>query len=414
MEQFSIKNLCTGYGDSRIGGRMENQDSFGRMETDRGFLILVCDGMGGGPGGKTASSIAVKEIMKGIEEADKHLANREALVNAIIRANMAIYQKGVEIPQLKGMGSTVVALLISQTSATIAHVGDSRVYQARKGVKIFRTFDHSLVFEMVKQKIITEEQARLSAQSNIITRALGIKPDVEVEIDERPYERGDRFLLCSDGIHGTMPESELIKLISGTKPALAIMLDSLVSKVDMMGREKGGGHDNLTAVLIEMCTNSILKEKMSKRIKNLILCLSAVLLISLVFNITLVLKKRSTLNSHQLKNEVVVTTLDSLKKANLNLTMEISRKQGSETSSKIKSQLCEMEKKLSDSKKELEKLRKDSQNIENYKTSLRKIQNSVTKFQQSKEYKNNIQPVKYMVDELNNELKAFISSKENK
>ena len=412
MEQFSIDKLCVGYGDSRIGGRPENQDSFGRMATDRGFLILVCDGMGGGPGGKTASTMAVREIMKSLEEADKNLANREVLANAITRANMAIYQKGVEVPQLKGMGSTVVAVLLGQTCATIAHVGDSRVYQVRKGVKVFRTFDHSMVFEMVKQKIITEEQARLSAQSNIITRALGIKPDVEVEIDERPYERGDRFLLCSDGIHGTMPETELVKLISGAKPALAVMLDNLVTKVDMMGREKGGGHDNLTAVLIEMSTNSILKEKMSKRIKNLILCLLAVLLISVVFNVTLLLKKRGISGSEQQSEQVTAKTVDSLKNANLQMAAQLQKKQGTDTAtSEMKSQLQDMEKKLAESKKTLENLKKESQNAENYETSLKKIQNTVSKFKQSKEYKTNLQPVKAMVDELTNELKTFESSK---
>lgn len=91
--------------------------------------------------------------------------------------------------------------------ATIAHVGDSRVYQFRGRTKIFRTFDHSMVFDLVKQKVITEEQARLSAQSNVITRALGIKPDLEVEILERPFEAGDRFLLCTDGIHGSIEEN---------------------------------------------------------------------------------------------------------------------------------------------------------------------------------------------------------------
>ena len=192
------------------------------------------------------------------------------------------------------MGSTVVAVLISKQSVTVAHVGDSRVYQVRKGAKIYRTFDHSMVFDLVKQKVITEEQARLSVQSNIITRALGIKPDVEVEVEERPYEARDRFLLCTDGIHGTMPERELIKLVSSSKLSLGATIDNLVTKVDMSGRQKGGGHDNLTAVILEMESNSILKEKMSKRIKNILLCLSAVLIISVIFNVVLATKKTTS------------------------------------------------------------------------------------------------------------------------
>ena len=100
------------------------------------------------------------------------------------------------------MGSTCTVLLINDTSAIVAHVGDSRVYQIRGRNKIFRTFDHSMVFDLVKQKVITEEQARLSAQSNVITRALGIKPDIEVDVVELPYDAGDRFILTTDGIHG--------------------------------------------------------------------------------------------------------------------------------------------------------------------------------------------------------------------
>lgn len=347
MESFSINELCQGYGDSRIGGRSENQDSFGRMETNRGFLILVCDGMGGGPGGKTASSIAVREIMNGVEEADASETSRNVLIKAIACANMAIYKHGLDVPQLRGMGSTVVAVLIDKNVATIAHVGDSRAYQVRGNAKIFRTFDHSMVFEMVKQKVITEEQARLSAQSNIITRALGIKSDVEVEIDERPYEKGDRFLLCTDGVHGAMPEQKLIKLISGAKPALGITVENLITKVDSIGREQGGHHDNLTAVLLEMSTNSTIKEKMSKRIKNWLLCLSAVLLISLVFNIAMVSRKSPVSKvqnvSAQLKDSVKMLQLQNVKK------------------------LEQMNGKLIQLNKEFEKVKKESKEKDSYK-----------------------------------------------
>lgn len=173
--------------------------------------------MGGGPGGKTASFIAVNEIIAGVMEADQQEETANILIKAIRRANMAIITRGNEQPELKGMGSTCTVALINSKFATIAHVGDSRVYQFRGRTKIFRTFDHSMVFDLVKQKVITEEQARLSAQSNVITRALGIKPDLEVEILERPFEAGDRFLLCTDGIHGSIEEKRLIKQVTNRK-----------------------------------------------------------------------------------------------------------------------------------------------------------------------------------------------------
>ena len=162
--------LVFGFAESRIGGRAENQDSFAWADTPIGFLITVCDGMGGGPGGKTASFIAVNEIIAGVMEADQQEETANILIKAIRRANMAIITRGNEQPELKGMGSTCTVALINSKFATIAHVGDSRVYQFRGRTKIFRTFDHSMVFDLVKQKVITEEQARLSAQSNVITR----------------------------------------------------------------------------------------------------------------------------------------------------------------------------------------------------------------------------------------------------
>lgn len=273
------------FGESRIGGRKENQDSYGVAETAFGFLVVVCDGMGGGPGGKTASSIAVSNIIEGVKEANKEEETSNIIIKAIRRANMAIIEAGNESPKLKGMGSTATLLLISEKSAFIAHVGDSRVYQVRNGKKIFRTFDHSMVFEMVEQGIITEEQARLSAQSNIITRALGIKPDVEVDVVEVPFKKGDRFMLCTDGIHGSMPESDLLKMVANKNDKLGIVTDEIAREVDNIGNNNGGGHDNLTIALVETKINSKLKPKMTKQTKIIIIGLIALVAISFANNI---------------------------------------------------------------------------------------------------------------------------------
>lgn len=281
----SEKDIFIGFAESRIGGRAENQDSYLSKKTERGFVVTVCDGMGGGPGGKTASTIAVNEIIAGIEEANQDEETSNVIIKAIRRANMAIIEAGNENPKLKGMGSTATVLLLTEQSAFVAHVGDSRVYQFRGKKKVFRTFDHSMVFDLVKQKVITEEQARLSAQSNVITRALGAKPDVEVEIQEIPYKKGDRFLLCSDGIHGTMPEEELIRLATEKGKALGPTTDNIATVVDELGRKEGGGHDNLTLALIETCINSKLEPKMSKQTKILLLLLGAIAIISIVINV---------------------------------------------------------------------------------------------------------------------------------
>ena len=278
------KSFFTGFAESRTGGRSENQDSYGFIETERGVLITVCDGMGGGPGGKTASTIAVKEILEGFTIASEDEENTNIVIKAIRRANMAIIEAANETPELRGMGSTATVLLLTDYSAIAAHVGDSRIYQLRGKRKIFRTFDHSLVFDLVKEKVITEEQARLSANSNVITRALGQKPDVEVDIQELSYEQGDRFVLCSDGIHGTMPERELLKMLTSRKSVGAVA-DNIATFVDNQGRLNGGSHDNLTIAVLEMNIKSKLRPTMSKQIKSLIVVMAVICIISIVLNV---------------------------------------------------------------------------------------------------------------------------------
>lgn len=275
------------FAESRIGGRAENQDSFLHAYTPHGFLVTVCDGMGGGPGGKTASTIAVNEIAAAITEAPAEEKAINIVIKAVRRANMAIIDAATDKPKLRGMGSTATVLLVSEQSAIVAHVGDSRVYQLRGHRKVFRTFDHSMVFDLVSQGVITEEQARLSAQSNIITRALGIQPDVEVEVKELPYLSGDRFLLCTDGIHGTLPEAELIQLATSRKSVLGALVDDIATRIDNAGRLAGGGHDNLTLAIVETNANSKLKTPMSKETRLTMLTLAIVAALSITLNILL-------------------------------------------------------------------------------------------------------------------------------
>lgn len=316
--------LISGFAESRIGGRAENQDSFGCADTPQGFLVTVCDGMGGGPGGKTASSIAVKEIIAGVMEADQQEKTSNILIKAIRRANMAIINQGSEQPMLQGMGSTCTVMLINSKSATVAHVGDSRIYQLRGSSKIFRTFDHSMVFDLVKQKVITEEQARLSAQSNIITRALGIKPDLEVEVNECPYEKGDRFLLCTDGIHGSVEEKFLIKSATNRKISLGPVVDGIATEIDNIGRTSGGGHDNLSLAIVETKLNSTLKDKMSKKIKQILVAIGAICIVSIAANIYLSVAVIEQTN--RLNNPLIMKG-DSILMANTELTEQLEKRE---------------------------------------------------------------------------------------
>lgn len=278
------EDLFVGFVDSRIGGRSENQDSAGVKETKLGLLVVVCDGMGGMQGGSIASQLAVRTILEAVSSAEDQSNPEMTLIKAIRQANMAIIEEGQQNPEVHGMGTTVTAMLLSPKSAIVAYVGDSRIYQLRGDKKVFRTFDHSMVFEMVKKNVISEEQARLSAQSNIILKALGIKPDLEVETAELPYRQGDRFILCSDGFWGAMPEHEFISHLS-KKTSIDKILESTANTVETIGRNKGGDYDNLTAAIIEMKENSILKEKMSTMTKIIIGVLALLLTVSIAFNV---------------------------------------------------------------------------------------------------------------------------------
>lgn len=281
---IEIKGKTLGFIDSRIGGRKENQDSAGLKETKLGYLVVVCDGMGGMQGGRVASQLAVQTILETVASADKQANPSMTLIKAIRNANRVIIEEGQKNPSLQGMGTTVTVLLLTPYSALTAYVGDSRIYQLRKGKKIFRTFDHSMVFEMVKKKVISEEQARLSVQSNVILKALGITPDIGVEIVERAYQKGDRFILCTDGFWGAMPEEEFVRHLSENNPINKI-LDSTANVIESIGRNSGNEYDNLTAAILEMNSNSILKERMNKTTKIIITILAILLIVSIVLNI---------------------------------------------------------------------------------------------------------------------------------
>ena len=306
---INIKGKTLGFVDSRIGGRKENQDSAGFRETELGSLIVVCDGMGGMQGGSVASQLAVQTILETVALADKKTNPKTVLIQAIKNANSAIIEHGQNNPTLRGMGTTATVLLLTPYSALTAYVGDSRIYQLRNGKKIFRTFDHSMVFEMVKKRIISEEQARLSAQSNVILKALGVNADVEVEIAERPYKKGDRFVLCSDGFWGAMPEEEFVRHLVESNPIDKI-LESTANVVESIGRNSGQEFDNLTAAILEMSSNSILKKKMNRTAKIIILILTVLLLISLIFNISMVIQNKTNDGLSPEKEQV-----DSIKNA---------------------------------------------------------------------------------------------------
>lgn len=255
----------TGFAETRQGGRPENQDDFAFSDTPLGFLVVVCDGMGGGPGGKTASSVAKAEIVRSLMHATSQMSIQEALCQAAAAADAALKAYIAHDQRLAGMGSTFVAILIRQSSAIIAHAGDSRCYRLHRGRMVFRTRDHSLVGELVRKRALTEEQARTSPQSNLITRGLGSVSNTQPDVDIVPYCRGDRFVLCTDGVWGIMEQSLLVSRFRNMQD-LSTDVPRMADEIDRIGFGQGGHHDNHTFVVIDMEANSTLKDSLSLRL----------------------------------------------------------------------------------------------------------------------------------------------------
>lgn len=265
MDIFSSNMIpLHGVAVSMQGGRPENQDDVGGIDTPLGYLLIVCDGMGGGPAGKAAASIVKNSIARTLCESSPQAQREHALKMAVARAQEALMETARENPSMNGMGSTFVALLINARSALVAHAGDSRCYRLHGRRCLYRSHNHSLVAELVKKKALTEEQARISPQSNVITRGLGSMSNHIPDIEEMPYKRGDRFVLCTDGVWGSMPHAQLLQRLT-QQVDLQTLATQLSNEIDRLGFAKGGGHDNHTIAIVEMENNSQLQERLWKR-----------------------------------------------------------------------------------------------------------------------------------------------------
>ncbi len=237
------------YSATHIGlKRTENQDAFGEADTRYGYAFIVCDGMGGHAGGAEAARIAVESIKDYLQN-ELQDSPVQALHEAIGNANRRILEKAAAQPELKGMGSTCVILLITKDGlAYLAHVGDSRIYGWQDGKLVYLTKDHSFVQLMVDQGQITAEEAENHPKGNQILRALGVEDEVRPTIASSPIplQSGMRFLLCTDGLNGMINEAEIADSMSETE-VNDTLADMLISKA-----LNGGGKDNVTLTLVEI------------------------------------------------------------------------------------------------------------------------------------------------------------------
>lgn len=253
----------TAFGLTDVGRkRRHNEDAY-LLDAERG-LFVVADGMGGHAAGEVASRITVESIQEFIAGTeDEHentwpfgFNNRYSLegnrlTTAVEKANEKVMRAVQNRPELKGMGTTVVAALFDADRATLVHVGDSRAYLYRGGELKRLTDDHSWVQEQVNAGILSEDEAKTHPLKNVVTRALGGAPHVAVDLIEVPITTGDRFLLCSDGLTGMISDEEIVELLKNPS-----VLDTAVHGLIDLANEHGG-IDNVTAIVVEVVHDGI-------------------------------------------------------------------------------------------------------------------------------------------------------------
>lgn len=234
-------------GNSDVGKvRSENQDAFWYDQTDEGAaLAVVCDGMGGARGGQQASALAVQTVREQFLNLPPNY-KIDTIFNKVVQtSNQNVFNAALENEELTGMGTTMVAAWLLQDKVYFANVGDSRGYHITNGGICQITKDHSAVQELVDSGHLTERQAKIHPNKNIITRAIGIEDEVEFDLFEVPVSQGDIIILCSDGLTNHVDENEIQFEASGGD------FNDLAKRLIELANSRGGT-DNVTVVAIQI------------------------------------------------------------------------------------------------------------------------------------------------------------------
>lgn len=228
--------------------RTSNQDSYAAGELPGSVAwAVVCDGMGGTNGGNLASSTAVKIISERISSSYRQGMSFSSIKNmfmsAIIAANVSVYDMSKENPELSGMGTTVVVAIVANERVYVAHAGDSRAYILTSGKLHQLTKDHSFVQEMVDSGKLTIDEAREDPRKNLITRALGVSEDLQIDFCEEDISENDVLLICTDGLTNYVEPDEIYELTEDGK--FYEFAERLVNRAN-----NNGGGDNITVVTV--------------------------------------------------------------------------------------------------------------------------------------------------------------------
>jgi PPM family protein phosphatase len=221
-------------------------------------LLVLADGMGGYKAGEVASEIAVLMVASEITEAMQNIPRKfssasnllpesQMLIDAIEKTNATIYRISQDQPQCAGMGTTLVAGIFTDNKLVVGHVGDSRAYRLRGETLTQLTEDHSLVQEQINAGLITPEQAKLSNNKNLVTRALGVDPEVELDLQEFDVEVSDQYLLCSDGLSDLVSDAEITQILLAADGNIGDAAKRLIHVAI-----EYGGTDNISVILAKV------------------------------------------------------------------------------------------------------------------------------------------------------------------
>jgi len=222
--------------------RSSNEDAFG-ISVEHG-VYLVCDGMGGAAAGEVASSMAVDEMLRLLTSRALAAPLNLAAEEAVRAANEAIFSRSQRNPKFRGMGTTLVGLLVEESRVLVLNIGDSRCYRLRNRTLEQLTADHSLVDELVRMGRMTPADALRSPLRNVITRALGTQSSVTPDLLEFDPQPGDLFLLCTDGLTRELSDRQIESLLEDELP-----LEDLCTRL-VEAAKRAGGNDNITCLLV--------------------------------------------------------------------------------------------------------------------------------------------------------------------
>ena len=228
--------------------RETNEDYFYISNSLDQIQLLLADGMGGYNGGEIASQLAIQTAKNYIENNFKDIEkDRDSIIqllgSSMEYANMVVYEKAKENPELQGMGTTLEICLIYNNKAYIGHVGDSRIYRVRKQFIRKLTQDHSYVQKLVKEGTITKEQAEHHPQKNMLMKALGCNAFVEPDVMVKGFLKDDILIMCSDGLSNMVDQQTIYEMASKN-------IEQATKDLVQLAKDRGG-YDNITVVIIK-------------------------------------------------------------------------------------------------------------------------------------------------------------------